>query len=235
VRSEHAPAFVEAVSRLKHLSVVGLCSHFATSGVRDRVFANEQLNRINSVIEKIRTMGIEIPLTHMANSGAILDLPEAYFSMVRPGLMLYGAYPTRETTESIPLTPVMELKSNVVFVKEVPPATSISYGREYFTKSRTTIGTVPVGYGDGYSRRLTHKAEVLVHGRRFPVVGTICMDQFMVDLGLDSDIHVGDEVTLMGTDGNESISAWDIADNISTIPYEIFTGIAERVPRVYIS
>ncbi len=117
----------------------------------------------------------------------------------------------------------------------MPAATSISYGREYFTKERTTIATVPVGYGDGYGRRLTHKAEVLVHGRRFPVVGTICMDQIMVDLGMKSEIHVGDEVTLLGTDRNESISVWDVADNIGTIPYEIFTGIATRVPRVYIS
>ena len=235
VRSEHAPAFIEAVSRLNHLNVVGLFSHFATSGERDRVFADEQVSRFNDVIEKIGSMGIEIPLTHMANSGAVLDLPEAYFSMVRPGMLLYGAYPTRETTESVPVSPVMQLKSNIVFIKEVPAARSISYGREYFTKDRTIIGTIPVGYGDGYGRRLTHKAEVLVHGRRFPIVGTICMDQIMVDLGLNSEIHVGDEVTLLGTDGNENISVWDLADGISTIPYEVFTGIAARVPRVYIS
>ena len=235
VRSQHAPAFIEAVSRLKHLNVVGLFSHFATSGDRDRSFAIEQLNRFNDVIEKTRSMGIEIPLTHMANSGAVLDLPDSYFSMVRPGLMLYGAYPTRESSESVPVAPVMQLKSNVVFIKEGPANTSISYGREYFTESRTTIVTVPAGYGDGYGRRLTNKASVLIRGRKFPVVGTICMDQLMVDVGLKSEIHVGEEVTLLGNDGSESVSAWELAESIGTIPYEVFTGITARVPRVYIS
>ena len=186
------------------------------------------------MLRNISRLGINIPLQHIANSGAILDLPGSYYSMVRPGIMLYGMYPTLETTRSVPLTAVLSLRSTVVFIKEVPVNTSISYGRTYFTSSRTRIATVPLGYGDGYSRRLSNQTHVLIHGKACPVVGTICMDQLMVDIGEAADVHVGDEVTLIGHDGSEAITAWDIAQKIGTIPYEVFTGVTERVPRVYI-
>lgn len=234
VRSPGAPAFIEAVCRMKQLEVVGLYSHLATSGTRDRTFVLEQLERFHDVLRKVSSAGIEIPYVHIANSGAILDLPESHFTMVRPGLMLYGAYPTRETSESIPLQPVMQLKSRIVYLKTVPAATSISYGRQYFTRAATSIATVPIGYGDGYSRRLSGQAEVLINGRRYPVAGTICMDQLMVDLGTGSGCRIGDDVTLLGRDGAEEISAWELADRSGTIPYEIFTAVTARVPRVYV-
>ena len=234
VRAERAVAFVEQVKLLPHLEVVGLYSHFATSDERDKSFAREQIHRFTSAVDQLRKKNIHIPLVHIANSGGILDIPESYFSMVRPGIILYGIYPSRSTSESIPIVPVLSLKSNVVFVKEVEAGTSISYGRTYTTKEKTKIVTIPIGYGDGYSRRLSNCGEVLMNGKRFPVVGTVCMDQLMVDVGLSTPIHVGDDVVLIGSDGDELISAWDVADRMGTIPYEVCTGITARVPRIYI-
>lgn len=234
VRAENASTFIQRVARLSHLEVVGIYSHFATSDEKDKSFAQQQLDRFDMVLQTTRKLGIEIPLKHIANSGAILDLPDSNFTMVRPGIMMYGVYPSQETSQSIPLRPVLTLKSNVVFVKEVPASTHISYGRKYTTTKKTKIVTVPIGYGDGYGRRLTNRSEVLIKGRRYPTVGTICMDQLMVEIGMDSSIHVGDEVTLLGTDANETISAWDLSEKLGTIPYELFTGISARVPRVFI-
>jgi len=171
-------------------------------------------------------------MQHIANSGAILDLPQSYFSAVRPGIMLYGVYPSQETSESIPLQPVLSLRSKVVFIKEVPEGRSISYGRKFATQCRTKIATVPIGYGDGYCRQLTNNVDVLIQGKRYPVVGTICMDQVMVDLGPESNIHVGMDVTLIGSEGDQGVSAWEISKKCGTIPYEVFTNIATRVPRV---
>ena len=232
VRPENAVQFIEKVSRMRHIDVVGIYSHFATADDKDKSFAVQQLSRFETVLESIRTLGIDIPIKHIANSGAVLDMPDSYYSMVRPGIMMYGIYPSNETSESIPLKPVLSLKSEIVFIKEVPPNTSISYGRKYFTSAKTRIATVPVGYGDGYSRRFSNKANVLIKGKLFPVVGIICMDQLMVDIGTGTDIHVGNDVTLIGSEGNTSISAWQIADTLETNPYEVLTGIASRVPRM---
>ena len=235
VRAENALQFVEKVCRLKHLEVVGIYSHFATSDEKDKSFASEQLDRFRTLLDTLHNRGIEIPLRHIANSGAVLDVPDSYFSMVRPGIMLYGIYPSKETSENIPLRPVLSLKSKVVFIKEVPAGQGISYGRKYVTSKKTRVATIPIGYGDGYSRRLTNNVEVLVGGKRCPVVGTICMDQLMVDIGFDAQVHVGDDVVLIGRDNNETISAWEIAEKLGTIPYEILTGIAVRVPRILVN
>lgn len=234
IHSENAVKFVQHVSTFKHLDVVGLYSHFATADEKDKSFAYQQLEKFERVSQAVKSSGVYIPFVHIANSGAILDLPESYFTMVRPGIMLYGIYPSKETSESVPLEPVLSLKSKIVFIKEVSANTSISYGRAYYTTTKTKIATVPIGYGDGYSRRLTNRTEVLIRGKRYPVVGAICMDQCMVDVGLNAEVHVGDEVTLIGNDEKESISAWNIADTLGTIPYEVLTGITARVPRVLI-
>jgi alanine racemase len=129
---------------------------------------------------------------------------------------------------------VLSLKSKVVFVKEVPPGKGISYGRKHVTTGKTRIATVPIGYGDGYSRRLSDGSHVLIKGNAYPVVGAVCMDQLMVDIGLEAEIHVGDDVTLIGKEGGESVTAWDLADKLGTIPYEVLTGIAARVPRIVV-
>jgi alanine racemase len=152
--------------------------------------------------------------------------------MVRPGIMLYGVYPSKETSGSIPVRPVLSLRSNVVFLKEIPAGTSVSYGRRFTTDKKTRIATVPAGYGDGYSRGLSGRAAVLIGGRRYPVVGTICMDQIMVDIGTTSTVHVGDDVTLIGVDHDAEVGAWELSEMLGTIPYEILTAVSTRVPRV---
>ncbi|MBI4548162.1 MAG: alanine racemase [Ignavibacteriae bacterium] len=232
VRADNALPFIEKACRLNHLEVVGIYSHFATSDERDKSFAYEQLGRFNAVIEQVGKLGIDIPLKHIANSGAILDMPDSYFSMVRAGIMMYGIYPSRETSESILLQPVLSLKSRIGFIKEVPAHTSIGYNRKYFTSTKTHIATIPVGYADGYSRRLTNRTEILIGGKRYPVVGSICMDHIMADVGMDSTVRVGDDVVVLGTSGHDTISVWEIADKLGTNPYEVFTSITARVPRV---
>jgi len=231
VHYNDAIEFVHQVIQLKSIELKGLYTHFATADERNKDFALLQLARFRDVIAKVNDLGISIPFKHCANSGAILDLPDSYFDMVRPGIMMYGYYPSHETTESLELHPALSLKSKVSFVKEVPPGTSVSYGRRYYTKSRTKIVSIPIGYADGFSRLLTNKAEALINGKRYPVVGTVCMDQVMIDVGLDSDVSVGEDVVFIGHSGNEQISAWDIADKLGTIPYEVCCAISSRVPR----
>ena len=235
VHPEHAVEFVQHVCRLPHIEVKGIYSHFATADEADKSFSRVQLHRFESVLEGVRKAGIEIPLVHIANTGAVLDIQNSYYGMVRPGLLLYGVYPSHETTESIPVRPVLSLKSKVVFVKSVTAGTGVSYGRKYVTPKNTKIATVPIGYGDGFSRRLTGRAEVLMSGRRFPVVGAVCMDQLMVDVGPDASVHVGDDVVLVGSSGSETIPAWEVARHMETTPYEVLTGIAARVPRVIVN
>lgn len=234
VRWEHATQFLEHVTRLKNLQIIGIYSHFATADEKDKAFANEQLDRFKKVLDYAGKMGLDIPFKHISNSGAILDIPGSYFSMVRPGILLYGIYPSLETAESIRVRPVLELKSRVVYIKEVSEGMTISYGRQYRVPQKTKIATIPIGYGDGYNRLLSNSASVIIGGKKYPVVGAVCMDQIMVDVGLDAKIHVGDDVTLIGQEGKEIISAWDLAGSMKTIPYEVLTNIAARVPRFYL-
>jgi len=232
-RVEEAFPFVSDVCRMKHLSVEGIYSHFANSDDTSSTFPKEQLDRYLNFLRTLERGGIEIPHRHIANSGGIINMPDSHCTLVRPGIMLYGYAPARSNEESESLKPVLSLTSAVMFLKQVPAGTSISYGRTYFTKTMSTIATIPIGYADGYSRNLSNRAHVLLRGKRCPVVGTICMDQLMVDTGEEADVKVGDEVTLIGSSGGETITAWDIAEKMGTIPYEVLTGIGERVPRVY--
>jgi alanine racemase len=231
---ELAAGEVEAIARTSSLVLVGVYSHFATSEDPDRSFAALQLDRFGGVCQELSRRGIEVPLKHMANSGAIIAHPDSHFNMVRPGIMLYGYPPADGMAERFPVHPVMELVSRVAFVKSVEPGTSISYGRRYVARSRTRIATVPAGYADGYPRLLTGRGEALIRGRRYPVVGTICMDQLMIDVGDAQDVAEGDVVTLLGKDGNEAITAWDIGSKIGSIPYEITCLITQRVPRMFL-
>lgn len=216
-----------------HLRLAGLYSHFATSDETDVSFASVQIERFRAVVNTLRETGVHIPLVHMANSGAIISLPEAHFDMVRPGIMLYGYHPRAGGRTTPPLKPVMSLHSRVSLCKRVPAGTSISYNRRYVTSRETCIATIPVGYADGYARGLTNKGEVIIKGRRYPVIGTVCMDHIMVDVGEKSDVAVGDDVILIGESANERITAWEIAAQVGTIPYEVTCGISSRVQRVY--
>jgi alanine racemase len=228
-----AVEFVKFVSSLSNLSLKGIYTHLATADERDKSFAHVQLVRFHDVVGTLSNSGTQIPIRHVANSGAILDLKDSHYDMVRPGIMLYGYYPSHETSESLSLRRVMSLRSRIDYLKMVEAGTPISYGRRYVTTRTTTIATVPIGYADGLSRSLTNKAEAIVGGQRYPVVGTICMDYVMLDLGTGSGAKVGDDVTFIGQDGDEEITAWEIADKLGTIPYEVCCAISDRVPRIY--
>ncbi len=224
---------IETIARMKWIELVGVYSHFATAEDEDQTFAKEQLDRFNSVLHALERSRIEVPIKHMANSGTVISLPDSYFDMVRTGIMLYGIPPRSNMQARESLKPVMSLVSKVAFVKTVDANTCISYSRRYHTPTKTRIATIPIGYGDGYPRSLTHKAEVLVNRKRFPVVGSICMDQIMVDVGLTGEVNEGDDVTMMGTDGEQNISCWDIAEKLGSIPYDFLSLITPRVQRVF--
>lgn len=225
-------SFVRKVQTFPYLSIKGIWTHFATSDEKNLTFAQTQLALFRSVVTQLELERIHIPLVHCANSGAIMQLPESYFDMVRPGIMMYGYAPSHETRKTVSLQPALSLKAKVGFIKRVKKGTSISYGRRYITKKETTITSVTIGYADGYFRGLTNKAHALINGKKFPVVGTVCMDQVMIDVGND-DVRVGDDVIFIGTSGRQRITAWDIADAVGTIPYEVTCAVSQRVPRIY--
>jgi alanine racemase len=229
---EVAVEAIRTVSQLDSLSITGVYSHFATSDESNKEFARRQLRAFRNVISAVQDLGVRC-MFHIANSGAVLDIPESYLDMVRPGIMTYGYYPSFETTESVDIKPALSLKSSVVQVKNFKPGMSISYGRRYFTKDSSRIAVVPIGYGDGFTRILTGKASVLIKGKEYPVAGTVTMDHLMVDLGSDFEIQPGEEVTLIGKSGDKEITAWDIASKLGTIPYEVLCMINNRVPRLY--
>jgi alanine racemase len=233
VNYKDAVEFVKYVASLKNLELRGIYTQLATADERDKGFAHIQLTRFHAVVSTLANIGISVPLKHCANSAAILDLKDSYYDMVRPGVTLYGYYPSRETSESMSLRPALSWRSKIGFLKRVDAGTPISYGRKYVTSSPTTIASLPIGYADGLSRSLTNKVEVLINGRRFRTIGAVCMDQVMVDLGTSVNAKTGDDVTIIGTDGNEEITAWDVAEKQGTIPYEVTCGISDRVPRIY--
>ncbi len=233
VQYDTAASVAEQITYLPHLNLTGIYSHFATSEGDDPEFVELQLERFQAVLTDLGKRGIEIEHVHIANSGAIINTPESHFTMVRPGITLYGYPPTENISNTISLQPALSLRSRIGYVKEVGQGVSISYGRTYTTTRATRIGTIPIGYGDGYSRLLSNKANVLIHGKRYPVAGIVCMDQIMVDLGSESTISIGDEVTLIGKNGDNAISAWELAHLTGTIPYEILCALSSRIPRTY--
>ncbi len=223
------------IASLPYLEIVGLLTHFATSDKKDKSFAELQLERFNQVIERLTENKVEIPLKYAANSGAVLDMKDSYFDMVRPGIMLYGYYPSQETSKSIPLKPIMTLKSKVIQKKKIKKGTSVGYGRSFITEKDTVIVTVPIGYAHGYRRALSKKGEVLIRGKRYPIVGTVCMDWIMVDVKDDGIVNEEDEVVLFGRQGNEYIGLLELCEKLDTIPYEILSQISVNVPRIYIN
>lgn len=232
VTHTYAVEFVKRVAQMKNIEIVGIYSHFATADEGDKSFTLTQLERFETILYELKKSGIEIPIKHIANSGAIADVDRSVFDMVRPGIAVYGIYPSGQVSTGMNLKPVLSLRSKVVFIKRVPKNTGISYGLKYYTENDSNIVTVPIGYGDGYSRLLTNKGEVLIRGKRYPVVGAVCMDQLMVNVG-DDRVEIGDEVVLIGQAANEEITATELADKIGTIPYEITCMINARVPRFY--
>lgn len=231
VMAEDAFGFFDALKRLEHVEVKGLFTHFATSDEKDLAFTRKQLRVFSQLRRELTDAGFSIPLAHCANSAAIMRIKDAAMDMVRPGIMMYGYSPTGSRPKE--LFPAMSIRAKIGLIKSVPAGASISYGRRYVTRRQTLIATVAAGYADGISRRLTNQMRVLIRGKKYPVVGTICMDQFMIDLGPSVEAVEGDEVTIIGSDGSARITAWDMAKTIGTIPYEVCCAISERIPRTY--
>jgi alanine racemase len=232
VRSAAIESLLRALGRMRRLEIKGVFTHFAVAEIRDTRFTELQLERFEEAIGLLRRHGVTPEAIHCANSAAIIAHPESYFTMVRPGIMLYGYAPSGVPPKEHPIRPVMTLRSSVAMVKEIGPGESVSYGRQFIARRRTRIATVPIGYADGYSRLLTGRTSVLIGGRRHPVAGTICMDQLMVDVGR-LDVRPGDDVVLIGTQRGSRITAQDLGDLLGTIPYEICCAVSARVPRTY--
>ncbi len=223
------------LAREPHLEIEGIFTHFASADVRDKTYTMTQFHKFTRFIEELHKNGLEIPLKHAANSAALMELPQTHLDMVRAGIIVYGLYPSDEVERSrVALRPAMSLKAVVAYVKDVPMGFKVSYGCTFTTDRPTVIATLPLGYADGYSRLLSSRGEALLHGCRAPVVGRVCMDQLMVDVGHIPGVQMGDEAVLIGRQGDEEISADDVAAKLGTINYEVTCMVSNRVPRVYI-
>ena len=228
-----AESLLEAAVQCKHVDVEGIFSHFANSDAADLTYSRLQLERFHEVLHFYEKHDLPTPrLRHFANSGGILQLPEAYFDIVRPGLLLYGVYPAPETHKSIRVHPALSWKTRVVYFKVIKPGHPVGYGSTWETDHMVRAVTVPVGYGDGYFRSMSDQAQVLIRGQKYPVVGKISMDQIVVNIEWET-AYNDDEVILVGEMDGERITAEDLAIWAGTIPYEILTNINTRVPRIY--
>lgn len=231
-------ATVEIIKKIAHMPKIileGIFTHFAVADEVDKNFTYGQYKRFKDLCDSLEEQGISIPIKHVSNSAAIIDLPDMNLDMVRAGIMLYGLYPSDEVnTKEINLKQVMSLKAKISHVKELEAGRGVSYGLKYLTRGKEKIATLPIGYADGYTRMLSGKAEVLLKGHRVPVVGRICMDQCMIDVTWIEDVKRGDEVILFGGEGDNSIAIDEVANKLGTINYEVVCMMGKRIPRVYI-
>ncbi len=225
--------FLDRIAELQHLQVTGIASHLAQSESNaGGVETDEQIRKFEEATSIAKMRGFAPELIHLSNSGAILQHPTATYGMVRPGLLLYG-YDPAQPQPRMDVQPIMRVQTKVLVVRDLPVGVGVSYGGQFRTTRPSRIATLPVGYADGYSRALSNKAEVLIHGHRAPILGRICMDMCMIDVtDVPHHVRAGDVVVLMGQQGSEDISAWDLARAADTIPYEVLTGFSERIPRV---
>lgn len=235
VHEYEAESFIESSEACSHLDIEGIFTHFANSEAPDLQHARLQLERFQDVLSIYEKRSMPLPrIRHAANSGAVLNFPESYFDMVRPGVMFYGVYPGRNVKRVIDVKPALTWRSQVTFSKVTRPGRPVSYGSLWQAESPVRIVTVPCGYADGYFRRMTNQARVIVNGKKYPQVGRICMDQFMVNLA-DDDAKVGDEIILLGEAASgEKITVEDFAEWTGTNEYEVMTNISARVPRVFV-
>lgn len=233
--TEAAADEIAQISRMPHMVMEGLFTHFAKSDARDKTMANEQMEQFRRMQEMLKERGVAIPMCHCSNSAAIIDMPKANMSVVRAGISLYGLWPSDEIRKDhIDLKPALSLKSRIVFLKELEEGRTISYGATYETTGTQRIATIPVGYGDGYPRSLSGKGYVLIRGKRAPICGRICMDQFMVNVTHIPEAAEGDEVILVGADGQERITMEEIGDLSGRFNYEFACDLGKRIPRVYV-
>lgn len=235
VTPEDAPQLAQFIeTECPNLNLQGVFTHLPVSDSADTTYTQEQITLFASIVDRIQQeIGRKIELVHCANSGGVLAHPASWFDMVRPGIMIYGFYPGNETLKSIDLKPGLSFITRVSFVKKVAAGTSIGYGRTWIAPEDTWIATIPVGYADGFNRLFSNRGRVLIDGRSYPIVGRVCMDQSMVNLGPETDICVGDDVVLIGRSGNLEISAYEWAEKLNTITYEVTCQISHRVQRLF--
>ena len=233
---EEGLEFVRFLIEHPELEVEGIFTHFAKSDETDKTSANHQLELFQNFIDKIQTeLGITIPVKHCSNSAAILEMPQANMDMVRAGITTYGLYPSEEVSKDIvPLRAAMSLYSHIVYCKTIHAGQSVSYGGLFTAQKDTRVATIPVGYGDGYPRSLSGRGYVLIHGKKAPILGRVCMDQFMVDISEIPEAMDGDKVTLLGMDGTERITAEELGELSGRFNYEFVCDLGKRIPRVYI-
>lgn len=226
---------LKSIQSLPNIEIEAMFTHFPSADEEDKSFTYQQIRTFSHFKEMLAGEGVNIPKMHAANSACIIDIEEGYFDFVRPGLILYGLYPSDAVQKSrLPVKPAMALKSRVAFVKDMEPGMPVSYGRTFTTRRKSRIATIPVGYADGYSRVLSSRGKVIIRGMYAPVAGRVCMDQFMADVTDIPGVKTGDEAILMGSDGNLSVPAEEIAAILGTINYEVVCRVGKRVPRVYI-
>jgi len=233
VLAEEAPAFANRVRQFENLEIEGIASHLSTADEGDSAFASMQLERFSRTIEEMKRLAIDPPFCHIANSAALVNLPAAHFTLVRPGIMLYGSYPSPSLKDKVSLRQVMSWKSHIADLKKLPAGYPISYGRTFITQRPSLIAAIPVGYADGYNRLFSNRGEVLIKGMRAPVAGRVCMDWTMVDVTAITGVEVGDEVVLMGSQSGQEITPEEMGGWIGTISYEILCSVGKRVSRIY--
>lgn len=231
---EDAVPFIKRLSSLDRLEFEGMFTHFSVADQYDKSYTATQQEKFHQVVKELEQAGIYVPNRSMANSAGIIDLPETHLEFVRPGIILYGVYPSLEVQHHLEVRQALTFKTRVIHLKFVPKGSPVSYGNTYIAPVDTWIATLPVGYADGYKRSLSNRGQVLIRGKRYPIAGRICMDQCMVEVGLNSNVVVGDEVVLTGSQGEETISVDELAELVGTIPHEIFCNISARVPRIYV-
>ena len=230
--TEESVEIIEKISKLENVILEGIFTHFAKADEYDKNSAKNQFDIYERFIEKLENRGVVIPIKHCANSAAVMEMPYTSLNMSRLGIAIYGLYPSDEVSRDIELKQVMSLHSHVIYVKEIEKGVGVSYGHTFIADKKMKIATIPLGYGDGYFRNLSNKGYVLIKGKKVPIIGRVCMDQFMVDV-TGMDVSIGDEFTLIGKDGDENISVDEIAKLAGTFNYELVCDLGKRVPRVY--
>ena len=232
--TKESKEIIEQIAKLPGIEIKGCFSHFARRDEKDKTKANEQFAKFTKMVNALEKDGVDLGIRHISNSAGIMEAPEVQMDMVRNGICLYGLYPSEEVQkERLPLKPAMELKAYVSYVKTLEPGVEIGYGGTYTTTKKTRVATIPVGYADGYSRCLSGKGSVLIHGKKAPILGRVCMDQFMVDVTDIDNVCVGDRVTLFGKDGDSCITIEEISAMAHSFNYEFVCDIGKRIPRVY--
>ena len=232
---DYAVADVKKIAALENFKIKGMSSHMSTADAYDKTYSHQQEAKFNKFYEALTAAGIEIPFRTLANSASIMELPTVHFDACRPGIILYGCYPSDEVdVNELSIKPVMSVKANIVHLKDVPADFSVGYGRKYISKKPSKIATIALGYADGYPRPYSPNAKVIVNGVIAPIAGNICMDQCMIDVTDVPDVKLGDEVIVMGSDGTNTILADDIARATGTINYEITCAFGQRLPKVYV-